>query len=425
MQRIRLTARHLVLTALACAALGAALCAPASAIQIPSGAPNESGVPEAKCTYMCSFNPQPVDNDYDDDGLSNYVERGTGYRAPASRQEWYQQCMKAGVYSESGCRGAADRYDPNNPGLYATSAGDPDTDSDGLLDGVEAVRRYEYERSGNKLRDRTNPAVWDTDGDGHSDGLEAKYTKTSPVKWDTDRDRLSDGAEGFKHRTNALMKDTDRDCVDDGQEVRDGTNPLVPQLNFCKQVLTTTQWSKYRKLAIKRVSPMLDPCRRLPVLCTRAKAPTTPTPPPAAPQQTMSAQTPPPAPAPAPQPAPAPAPQPAPERAASTLAVTYYTCDGTALWTPTGDPYTAKIRGRLLPAKAGSPVRVTHRRPRGVPPIVHTVRTDADGWWEDSVTAEEWSAGYGIRWEIQASFEGDAERLPSESATCTVMSRYP
>jgi hypothetical protein len=43
---------------------------------------------------------------------------------------------------------------------------------------------------------------------------------------------------------------------------------------------------------------------------------------------------------------------------------------------------------RLLPAKAGIPVRVTHRRSYRLPSIVHTVRTDADGWREDSVTAE-------------------------------------
>ena len=178
-------------------AAGAAVhAAPVSAEERPSGAPNEAGaeLPPITCGG-CSL--PAVDNDYDDDGLSNYVERGTGYQPPAGG---------AGT-------------------LYATDPRDPDTDSDGLLDGFEVRERYDYARYGTRLRDRTSPTMWDSDGDGHSDGLEVKYTKTNPVKFDSDGDGLSDGAEGMKYRTNPHKKDTDGDCVSDGAEVRAGTNP--------------------------------------------------------------------------------------------------------------------------------------------------------------------------------------------------------
>ncbi|MDP1849111.1 MAG: hypothetical protein Q8K79_15065 [Solirubrobacteraceae bacterium] len=185
-----------LLTVGALAAGAAVHAAPASAQERPSGAPNEAGaeLPPITCGG-CSL--PAVDNDYDDDGLSNHAERGTGYRPPAGG---------AGT-------------------LYATDPRDPDTDSDGLLDGFEVRARYDYARYGTRLRDRTSPTVWDTDGDGYSDGLEVKYVKTNPVKHDSDGDGLSDGAEGRTHRTNPNKKDTDGDCMSDGAEVRAGTNP--------------------------------------------------------------------------------------------------------------------------------------------------------------------------------------------------------
>jgi hypothetical protein len=112
----------------------------------------------------------------------------------------------------------------------------------------------------------------------------------------------------------------------------------------------------------------------------------------------------------------------------STLQIAMSPCDGTALWIPSGTPYVARVPGRLLPAAQGSTVRVIHRRfSSGAPidPLVHTVRTDADGRWEDIVTVEEWGAGYGPRWEIQAFFEGDVDRLPAQSEVCTVRAHYP
>jgi hypothetical protein len=213
-----------VLLTVAALAGGAAIhAAPANAqAPPPSGYPQETGseLPPYNCGG-CSL-PAP-DSDWDDDGLANSSERGTGYRPPASREEWYQRCRTN--LGETQCREGAARYDPYNPPGYATDPRDPDTDSDGLLDGFEVRQRYEYPRYGNRLRDRTSPTVWDTDSDGYSDGLEVKYTRTNPVKWDSDSDGLSDGSEGKTHRTNPNKYDTDGDCMADGAEVRAGTDP--------------------------------------------------------------------------------------------------------------------------------------------------------------------------------------------------------
>lgn len=185
-----------LLTVGAIAAGAAVHAAPASAQERPSGTPNEAGAELPP--YTCGGCSLPaVDNDYDDDGLSNSLEAGTSYRPPAG----------------------------GGGSVYATDPRDPDTDSDGLLDGFEVRERYPYARYGTRLRDRTSPTVWDTDGDGYSDGLEVKYTKTNPVTVDTDGDGLSDSAEGKTHRTNPNKKDTDGDCMSDGAEVRAGTDP--------------------------------------------------------------------------------------------------------------------------------------------------------------------------------------------------------
>lgn len=238
--------RFRVLLTVGALAVGAAVhAAPATAQERPSGYPNETGseLPPYDCGG-CSL-PAP-DSDYDDDGLANSNEWGTGYRPPANRDEWYQRCMQAN-FGETHCREGAARYDPNNPRGYATDPQDPDTDSDGLLDGFEVRERYEYARYGNRLRDRTSPTVWDTDGDGHSDGLEVKYTRTNPVKWDTDGDGLSDGSEGLTYRTNANKYDTDGDCRSDGAEVRAGTDPTK------RSILMPLNCRRPKKL-VRRVS---------------------------------------------------------------------------------------------------------------------------------------------------------------------------
>ena len=97
-----------------------------------------------------------------------------------------------------------------------TSVTNPDTDGDGLSDGLE-VNVY-----------RTNPLVADTDNDGLLDGLEVNTYKTNPLVTDSDYDNLGDGQEVLIYKTNPLSADTDNDNLSDFAEITTyKTNPLA------------------------------------------------------------------------------------------------------------------------------------------------------------------------------------------------------
>ncbi|MBP9850826.1 MAG: hypothetical protein KBC47_03990 [Candidatus Peribacteraceae bacterium] len=85
-------------------------------------------------------------------------------------------------------------------------------DNDG--DHVNNAREHE---------ERTDPNNPDTDGDGIIDGVEIYETKTNPLQGDTDKDGLSDRCEDKNMNgeievteTSALVSDTDRDGLCDG-----------------------------------------------------------------------------------------------------------------------------------------------------------------------------------------------------------------
>ena len=65
----------------------------------------------------------------------------------------------------------------------------------------------------------------DSDGDGLSDSLEARY-KGDPENADTDGDGIPDGDEVYEYRTRVNLADTDKDGFTDKQEIDLGTNPL-------------------------------------------------------------------------------------------------------------------------------------------------------------------------------------------------------
>ena len=65
----------------------------------------------------------------------------------------------------------------------------------------------------------------DSDGDGLSDSLEARY-KGDPENADTDGDGIPDGEEVYEYRTRVNLADTDKDGFTDKQEIDLGTNPL-------------------------------------------------------------------------------------------------------------------------------------------------------------------------------------------------------
>lgn len=74
----------------------------------------------------------------------------------------------------------------------------------------------------------TLPNNPDTDADGLLDGVEVNVHGTDPKNQDSDGDALSDGKEIDPHKTSPKNPDTDGDSVNDGAEVANGTNPLDP-----------------------------------------------------------------------------------------------------------------------------------------------------------------------------------------------------
>lgn len=132
---------------------------------------------------------------------------------------------------------------------HKTDPLNPDTDGDGLIDGSEIMTHktdpLKMDTDGDGLSDgdevnvhMTNPTMKDTDGDGLDDGAEVNEYKTDPNNKDTDGDQLTDGSEVLTHKTNPLDKDTDKGSVEDGVEVNRGDNPLNPEDDVEKLVVT-------------------------------------------------------------------------------------------------------------------------------------------------------------------------------------------
>lgn len=97
----------------------------------------------------------------------------------------------------------------------------PDGDGDGLFDDDE-TNVY-----------GTDPADFDTDGDGFSDGEEVFYgtdplaANDQPARTDSDGDGLFDADETNLYGTDPDVFDTDGDGTGDGAEVDMGTDPLT------------------------------------------------------------------------------------------------------------------------------------------------------------------------------------------------------
>lgn len=129
-----------------------------------------------------------------------------------------------------------------------TNPGNPDTDGDGLLDGVEDANKNGWiDGDGASLATNaaptlarnwpngeidsgetwleTSPSNADTDGDGLSDGYGEDKDGDGKITGDTDNDRTWDSGEVWTE-TNPLKADTDGDGLPDGWEVRFGFNPL-------------------------------------------------------------------------------------------------------------------------------------------------------------------------------------------------------
>lgn len=91
----------------------------------------------------------------------------------------------------------------------------PDTDEDGLTDGIEINTHH------------SSPVTEDTDGDGLSDSAEVNTHGSSPLLTDTDSDGLSDRMEVEVYHSNPALKDSDGDGFDDAFEVSTGLDPAL------------------------------------------------------------------------------------------------------------------------------------------------------------------------------------------------------
>ena len=116
-----------------------------------------------------------------------------------------------------------------------------DTDSDGLIDGIE-VMGWMIRIVDDGVRDvivRSDPGSYDSDSDGLSDSVEYYETFTNASDRDTDSDGLEDFTEavdgfmwnGSFYFTNASMFDTDNDGLNDGEEVINGQDQYITHAN--------------------------------------------------------------------------------------------------------------------------------------------------------------------------------------------------
>jgi outer membrane protein assembly factor BamB len=77
-----------------------------------------------------------------------------------------------------------------------------------------------------EFKNSTDPFNPDTDNDGLSDGLEVISYLSSPIAADSDKDGLNDADEVNIHHTNPSLVDTDGDSIKDALEVAAGLDPL-------------------------------------------------------------------------------------------------------------------------------------------------------------------------------------------------------
>ena len=97
---------------------------------------------------------------------------------------------------------------------------DIDSDGDGLTDKMESNSGYFTD-----LFDTgTDPFNPDSDNDGLMDGVEVFTFGTNPLSQDSDDDGLNDFLES-EMGTNALDRDTDNDGIEDLEEINKGLNP--------------------------------------------------------------------------------------------------------------------------------------------------------------------------------------------------------
>lgn len=170
--------------------------------------------------------------DSDGDGLSNLTEiqHGTAYWNPDTDNDGLGDGLEMSTYrtdplvSDTDHDGLSDSAELN---IHGTGALTPDSDGDTLDDGLE-VNVY-----------GTSPLSADTDNDNLDDWVELSTYSTDPLGADTDHDNLSDFLEVTVHGTDPLDNDTDNDMISDSVEV----NGWVRMVNGVSVSLTSSPFS--------------------------------------------------------------------------------------------------------------------------------------------------------------------------------------
>jgi hypothetical protein len=168
----------------------------------------------------------PLSPDTDGDGFSDYDEwinfYGVYYAPGAFFHSWLD-------YDGDGVRNHEDPYpmdfgDLNNNGVPDDQESGPvDSDGDGHFDEQDshpsdAALWNDWNGNGINDSDETQEVI-DTDFDGLPDYLESMYGTVVGV-WDSDGDGLSDGEEIYQYNTTPTNLDTDGDFLTDYEEVR-------------------------------------------------------------------------------------------------------------------------------------------------------------------------------------------------------------
>jgi outer membrane protein OmpA-like peptidoglycan-associated protein len=191
------------------------------------------------------FTGESGSSDSDMDGLTLDQEKaiGTDPENPDSDGDGLIDGLEFNQYKtnplgqDSDMDGLKDNDEVRN---YTTNPNNKDTDSDGLSDGDEVLEyetdplRSDSDNDGISDYDeitktKSNPIKSDSDDDGLKDGDELNKYKTSIINKDSDNDGLTDGDEIFKYNTNPSKEDTDEGTVSDKVEIDRGTNPLNPE----------------------------------------------------------------------------------------------------------------------------------------------------------------------------------------------------
>ena len=175
------------------------VCFSVDPVELPwHGAPT-SHIHDATCTSITNFVVSPLD------GVTVYTNEL--WSCATNLLPGAVGFFRLGTRLDGDADGLSDAFELLS---FGTSANVFDTDGDGLSDGEEFAAG-------------TDPHNPDTDGDGLVDGREV-HLGTDPFDGDTDDDGLSDAEEDL-YGTNPLSDDGDGDHLPDEWEIRNGLDP--------------------------------------------------------------------------------------------------------------------------------------------------------------------------------------------------------